>query len=410
MLDLLAVIDSLTRLRMEQMTAAITAVIAGVLFYCTTKPVQGHFDYTFRIADALLRGHAGLATKPPSWLNEFVPVHGRYYSVFPLGAVLANIPAAIAFKLGLVRAWPARGLAAAIAAGCTFFFYRLTCVREDITALRRVLLAVFPVFATWTWCNLGFAGAWQIALGFAVLGQAGALYHTLVRRNALLAGIWFTVAVGNRTELVLTLPAFLFLLAKYPPTLPKFVKGEQLRTFALFFTFPAALLLSTAMYNWARFGSITDFGYAHIPGVLNEPWYQHGIFSLNSIRWNAYEMLFRGLNDLPTFPYLKPYGFGCSIFLASPFLFLLFREGGQRRGIYWIIIGVLTFTLWAHGNPGGWQFSYRYGVILLPWMFLLITENGPAGLSAIEVSLFVVATAINAIATYEFLWTSMIRV
>jgi hypothetical protein len=43
-------------------------------------------------------------------------------------------------------------------------------------------------------------------------------------------------------------------------------------------------------------------------------------------------------------------------------------------------------------------------------MFLLITENGPAGLSAIELSLFVVATAINAIATYEFLWTSMIRV
>jgi hypothetical protein len=43
-------------------------------------------------------------------------------------------------------------------------------------------------------------------------------------------------------------------------------------------------------------------------------------------------------------------------------------------------------------------------------MFLLITENGPTGLSAIEVSLFVVATAINVIATCEFLWTSMIEV
>ena len=89
---------------------------------------------------------------------------------------------------------------------------------------------------------------------------------------------------------------------------------------------------------------------------------------------------------------------------------LAFSSGGQHRWIYWSVIGALTFALWAHGNPGGWQFSYRYAMILLPWMFLLITENGPPGLSAIEVSLFSFATAINAIAAYEFLWTSMIKV
>jgi len=410
MLDLLLVIGSFTRLRMEQVPAAVAAVGAGVLFYFTTKPIQGPFDYTFRVAEALLRGHLGLTSKPPSWLNEFVLAPDRYYSVFPLGAVLVNIPAVILVKLGLVHNWPAHGLAAIIAAGCTFFFHRLTYVREDIVAPRRLLLAICPVFATWIWCNLGFAGAWQLALGFAVLGQVGALYHTLIRRNALLAGMWFTVAIGNRTELLLALPAFLYLLAKQPRNLQALVTREQLRSFTLFLIFPAGLLLGTAAYNWARFGSMTDFGYAHIPGVLKEPWYQHGIFSLTSIRWNAYEMLFRGLNDLPIFPYLKPYGFGCSIFLASPFLVLLFREGGQHRWIYWSVIGALTFALWAHGNPGGWQFSYRYAMILLPWMFLLITENGPPGLSAIEVSLFSVATAINAIAAYEFLWTSMIKV
>ena len=30
----------------------------------------------------------------------------------------------------------------------------------------------------------------------------------------------------------------------------------------------------------------------------------------------------------------------------------------------------------CHGNPGGWQFSYRYATILLPWMFLLLAGNG----------------------------------
>ena len=49
-------------------------------------------------------------------------------------------------------------------------------------------------------------------------------------------------------------------------------------------------------------------------------------------------------------------------------------------------------------------------MILLPWMFLLITENGPRSLSATETALFVISIAVNAIATYEFLWTKMITV
>jgi hypothetical protein len=121
------------------------------------------------------------------------------------------------------------------------------------------------------------------------------------------------------------------------------------------------------------------------------------------------KMLFEGFGDTPEFPYFRFYPFGCSIFLASPFLCLLFREGGKYRLVSWLMIGVLTFVLWYHGNPGGWQFSYRYATVLLPWMFLLISGNGPKKLSIIEVALFLVALAINAIATYQFLWTSEIH-
>ncbi len=62
-----------------------------------------------------------------------------------------------------------------------------------------------------------------------------------------------------------------------------------------------------------------------------------------------------------------------------------------------------------HGNPGGWQFSYRYATILLPWMFLLLAGNGPAKLSLIEVSLFAASVAINAMATWQFLWADQIK-
>ena len=176
-----------------------------------------------------------------------------------------------------------------------------------------------------------------------------------------------------------------------------------------FLTLPATLALLTAAYNFARFHSIFDFGYFHIPEVRDEPWYEHGLFSLHAIPWNVHTMLFEGFRDDPDFPFLSFPPFGCSILVSSPFLFLLFKNGGRYRVICWIAIGIVTFVLWCHGNPGGWQFSYRYAMILLPWMFLLLTGNGPPKVTVTEISLFAVSVAINATATWLFLWTDQIQ-
>jgi hypothetical protein len=176
-----------------------------------------------------------------------------------------------------------------------------------------------------------------------------------------------------------------------------------------FLSLPVTLALLTAAYNFGRFNSIFDFGYMHIPEVRDEPWYRHGLFSIQAIPWNIYTMLFQGFDSIHHFPYIQPNGFGCSIFLASPFLFLLFRQGGRYKVVAWLAIALLTLVLWLHGNPGSWQFSYRYAMVLLPWVFLLLTGNGPANLSVPEISLFALSVAINAIATWQFLWTDQIQ-
>src|SRR5439155_20305169 len=173
----------------EARFAAAISLLAGIFFYFSTSPDQHVFDYTHRIAQAFLSGHVGLLGSPGSWLPELVPVGKEYYSVFPLGAVLVNIPTAILQKMGLVRSWPARELAAALAAGCVYFFYRLSHVAE-MSRARRVLLCLFPIFATWSWCNLGFSGAWYIALVFVFLCQAAFLYYTFVWWYPFLAGVW----------------------------------------------------------------------------------------------------------------------------------------------------------------------------------------------------------------------------
>lgn len=394
--------------------ALILAAFAFFAFYYSTKGSQKHFDYTERIAAALLHGHLGLQSKPPSWLNEMVPRDDRYYSVFPLGAVVSMIPVALLQEFAGVREFPARFVASILAAACVYFFYRLSAIKEKSIG-GRILLALFPIFGTWTWCNLGLGGAWQLALGFAVLGEVGALYFTLARPSAVVAGAFFALAVGNRTELVVTLPAFFYLWSKRPSGAQatwqavKIWAPEQSRIFAKFLIVPAILGVATAAYNFARFQSVFDFGYSHIPNVLNEPWYRAGLFSFHAIPWNMHKMLFEGMTDIHRFPFLRPHAFGCSIFLVSPMLFLLFREGGKYRLPAWTAIAFLTFVLWCHGNPGGWQFSYRYGMVLIPWMYLLILTNGPRRASAHEIALFAVSVAINAIGTYEFVWTDWIK-
>ena len=401
------------------------SLVAALAFYFSTNPTLNDLDYTLEIASALLRGDLGLREKPPEWLNEMIPYGHRYYSAFPLGAVISMLPVALLQKASLIHNFPARILAALIAGACVYFFFQLAkAFGPDYSSLkpkplaRRILLALFPVFATWTWCNLGMGGAWQIALGLALLGETAALYFTLVRPSPFIAGAFFALAVGNRTELLMTAPFYLYLFWRRSTE----NTAGQSRTIRIkqglrvnapmvidFLTLPVALVLLTAAYNFARFHSIFDFGYFHIPEVRDEPWYEHGLFSLHSIPWNVNKMLFEGFRDDPNFPFLSFDPFGCSILLSSPFLFLLFRNGGRYRVICWIAIGLLTFILWCHGNPGGWQFSYRYAMILLPWMFLLLTGNGPPTITVTEISLFAVSVAINATATWLFLWTDKIQ-
>jgi hypothetical protein len=434
--------------------AAGLSLFAALAFFFSINAKLRDLDYTNQIASALLQGHLGLTEKPPEWLNEMIPHGNRYYSAFPLGAVLSVVPIALLQKAGLIHNFPGHVLATLIAGCCVYFFFQLAkAFGADYSSLdasslvRRILLALFPIFGTWTWCNLGFGGAWQIALGLALLGETAALYFTLVRPSPFVAGAFFALAFGNRTELLITLPLYLYFLSPrlpfvgraFRPPSPGNRSGhptmsassashsddptgaavgwkklkrelrESAQTLIRFLSMPATLALLTAAYNFARFHSIFDFGYLHIPEVRQEPWYEHGLFSIHAIPWNIYTMLFQGFESISYFPYIQPNGFGCSILLASPFICLLFREGGRYKVAAWMAIALLTLVLWCHGNPGSWQFSYRYAMILLPWMFLLLTGNGSAKITVTEVSLFAVSVAINAMATWQFLWTDQIQ-
>jgi hypothetical protein len=388
-------------------------VLAGIfgIYYVSNGQPQAFYDYTMRIAEAFLSGRLGLIEEPPSHLNEMIPLDGQWYSAFPLGSVITMLPLALLKRFGLFQNFPGFALAGILAFLTAQLVYALS-ERYELSAARRYLLALLPVLGTWMWANLAFAGAWHIALGIAVAAQLGALYFLLVKKNYWLAGVCFALAFGNRTEILLLAPLFIYLIWRELPEsrIPHSV--FQTSHFWAFVTVPLLLGLATLAYNYARFHSLTDFGYARIPGVLEEEEYRNGIFSLTAIPLNAKEMLLTGWYRLDNFPYFLPTGGGGSIFLSCPFLIFLFRPQARDKQLRWLAVTaivILTFVLWCHGNPGGWQFSYRYAMVLLPWMMVILIENSPSRVTIIEWLLFFASLGINGWGTYLFLRSEYMR-
>jgi hypothetical protein len=167
--------------------------------------------------------------------------------------------------------------------------------------------------------------------------------------------------------------------------------------------------VGTLAYNFARFGSPLQFGYNLIPGVLDEPWYREGIFALSPDYWarNAYHMFLEPWRAVSHAPWWIPSPWGGSIFLFSPFLILALVPGRRPfllAAAAWLAIFLLIAAVFSHGNPGGWQISYRYAIPMLPWALVLLASRSHT-FPRLEVALIVASIAINAFATIVFLRT-----
>ena len=408
---------------------AAVALLAAIVYYFSNPKPQVFYDYTFRVAGNLLNGKIAFIIPQPTWLNEFVPFEGFYYSVFPLGAVLSMLPFAVLKRIGMISEMPGAFVAAALA-GCSCWLLLKIASRYRLDSTKRVLISLAILFGTFAWTNLTFDGAWQLALGFAMLGEIGAIYFSVYDRRPFIAGIFFAMAFGNRTEVLLTAPLFFYLSTRSEPAAvgtgpldgeantaqadkdQTVRRSHKLRILAYFSVVPFVLGVATLAYNYVRFHSVSDFGYARIPGVLEEPWYDHGIFSLYYIPRQAWEMLLKLWEWKDTFPYLVPNGFSSSILFSSPFLFLLLRFGARDRilkYVSWAAVAILTLVLWMHGNSGGWQFGYRYAMVLLPWIFIILLQAAPRRVTIIEWSLFGFSFLANAYATWLFHWTEYVK-
>ncbi len=270
---------------------------------------------------------------PPVPALLYVPFHavGLPASTTVLAAAVGGIGVALAHGLGLLGTRAATWIAVGVAA------------------------------STYGWAA-GAGNDWLLAqvLGFTL--TVASLHLGFRRRWPLAAGLLLGLAAGSRLPVGLTLPLLLYLY-----------RGDR-RAWLWIGAGILAVALPIAAYNFARFGSPIDFGYAdiaslHHPGetVLAESWFSEGIAHPSYIPRSIAVMLFGGFQVEPGFPWLRAPVSGLSIALCCPAFLLAVRA--PRSRIVLVAAGTAALVMlpnWAHGSWGFWQFGYRFFIDAMP--------------------------------------------
>lgn len=204
-----------------------------------------------------------------------------------------------------------------------------------------------------------------IATGqFFFLGGLYFLFNSFHRPRLIqlvLCGLFFTFAVGSRTTLVF--PIFFLLIIFFIWAFRN--HKEKMFPFGTALLTPLVIgALAYAWYNFARFGSITEFGYTYQLTGFNINASIGDTFSLTYIPPNLFKTLFNPFEWKEEFPFFKPALWGgpeswlraynpkiyyylaegvTGLLIGSPFLIFAFLR--KRRELFWISISLTGSAL-----------------------------------------------------------------
>ncbi len=336
------------------------SMLAAGLYLAVGTQASGTDEF-IPLAAALLRGD--LAVEARSWV-ELVPVGSVWYVPFPPVPALFYLP--VVAVMG-DRPWNeelAAGVMPAILGGVAVGLAYLLLRKRDVA--EGPALWITGGFALTTlWWVAGTSGTHHMAQVSAVVFLLGALWFALDRHRPILAGLLFSLAVGSRLPVGASLPLFIYL---YRGQTWRFLLGAV----------PVAALIG--LYNLARFGSVTDFGYARIPStaaanglVTGEPWFSDGLESPTYITRGLTAALWSWPTiDLTQTPFIRPSLQSDSLLIAAPFL----AWAAVARGRLAVAVGLSALLVilvdLMHGSVGFAQFGYRFILDATPLLLVLL--------------------------------------
>lgn len=311
---------------------------------------------------------------------------GKRYIIFPPAPAAVALPFVAAFGPDFVGFLPLALVALALSALLWWRIAERETGSRDLTTLA-VLMIVFATPLAFVILRSDRVWFWAQSWGF--LFVTAAIYLALVRRNALLTGLFIGLAFLSRQMTILLLPFLYVLMLDRGASLLR-IDGAVLKRLAALAVFPLVALAVYFAYNAARFGSPMETGYAYIfpvaengtdPNFLRLRVQELGIFSGDYFLFNAIYMFIAGphvefagryLTDLASFDRN-----GASLFLVTPMLLLAFLARWDRA--FWIGLPtagvILGMTLFYHSNGFTQYSAQRYALDWLPILLVFFLRG-----------------------------------
>ena len=375
--------------------AALSVAIfsAVALVYLLTSPAPVQLDGFVPLANAFLQGRLHIA-EPMPWLELVPRQEGGWYSPFPPMPAILLLPVVAVFGPVVDQ-----GVVAAVIGGANVALLWLVFGAMRIPTVSAVWLSVAFAFGSVHWWSASEGTVWLFALIVAVFFSLCALLLALRREWPFLAGLCLGMAAASRLPAAFTVILFIALYGglqwRWPLTMPP---PNRLRAVTLLLAGAAIPAVLVAAYNLARFGSVFEFGYDLIPGVLDEPWYTAGTNSIEYIPRNLHHMFLKSFDFVEQFPWWRPSWYGTSLLITTPVLLWLVKARSRRALVAfgWIAVAVALLPIVTHGGVGFTQFGYRRILDVAPVLFVLLGWVFRGGMSAEAKAAVTIGVLVNA--------------
>jgi len=319
------------------------------------------------LAQAFKAGQLNLLGNPN--FIDLVYYHGKIFTAHPPLPGLILVPLVYLFKN-----FSNQGYLFPFLNFLNFYlFYRLLKTVKTLKT-NDVLWLCLAFFLASPYLFVGsFPIAWNSLLAITFL--LSALLEFCTRKRSLVLGSLLALASLCRFNLFLV---GIYLVADF-----WFEEGELKAKFKKIWrlSLPLVVVIITMfVYDWARFGDPLQTGNIYLSFASYAM--PHGLFGLEYTPAN----LFSSLIKPPTFqlssPFVIPPESGIGILFVSPYLLYLIkgRYSDRESKFLWGIIGVLALPILLWFSSGGSQFSFRFALDFLPFIFILLARSFKKGL------------------------------
>ena len=343
----------------------LVAFVYGEATFVRSQASSWGPDHMMSLASNLLVGRSDLAHEQLTTINDLVTINGRTYQAMSL---LPTIPYLPLVPFGVL--WPfSRWIVSAVIGILAGWLALPLARRYGPGGEATWWLAAFGAFGTLLFTLTIEGDFYYLAHLEAVLLSFLLLIEWHDRRRPWAIGLLIGLAALARPTLILAaVPFGLALLAE---------AKDRVRVLAAFAVPLLGAVAVTGWWDWVRFGSATETGYAIAwldPRGNLQALRDQGLFSTTHVPTNLALFLGGGYSIRDAFPWLVPSNQGQSILLTMPAV-LIGVGASLRERLNLVLWGAVIVTavpvFLYYGGGGASTYGYRYAMDFVPFLVAL---------------------------------------